>query len=121
MTAVTFSQTVDKNIFKSTSSLFVVEMIALSLLRRNPATHGVFLGSPSSFVFFYKKRAAIRKGRLPIAARRFRLLSYSIDMLIAIATAALRDVRTVFAIHVVCWISLLPDWLNFVSLLMRDQ
>ncbi|MGO5154640.1 hypothetical protein [Bifidobacterium catenulatum] len=94
-------------------------MIALSLLRRNPATHGVFLGSPSSFI--KKKRAAIRKGRLPIAARRFRLLSYSIDMLIAIATAALRDVRTVFAIHVVCWISLLPDWLNFVSLLMRDQ
>jgi len=50
MTAVTFFQTVDKNIFKSTSSLFVVKMIALSLLRRNPATHGVFLGSPSSFI-----------------------------------------------------------------------
>ena len=101
MTAVTFSQTADKNIFKSTSSLFVVKMIALSLLRRNPSTHGVFLGSPPSFIFL-KKRAAIGEGRLPIAARRFQLLSYSIDMLIAIATAALCDVRTVFAIHVVC-------------------
>ncbi|MFR0981726.1 MAG: hypothetical protein ACLSET_03705 [Bifidobacterium catenulatum] len=75
MTAVTFSQTADKNIFKSTSSLFVVNMIALSLLRRNLATHGVSTDSPSSFVFKEKKRAAIRKGEEDF---RLQLAVYSV-------------------------------------------
>ena len=76
MTAITFSQTADKNIFKSKSSLFVVKMIALSLLRRNPVTHGVSLDSPSSFVlFFKKKRAAIRKGEEDF---RLQLVVYSV-------------------------------------------
>lgn len=35
-------------------------MIALSLLRRNPATHGVFLGSPSSFI---KKKNELQSGK----------------------------------------------------------
>jgi len=52
MIAVTFLQITDKNIFKLTSFLLDIKMIALSLLRRNPVTHGVSLDSPSSFVLF---------------------------------------------------------------------
>jgi len=99
-------------------------MIALSLLRRNPVTHGVSLDSPSSFVLFKKKnelQSGKEKRTSDCSSSFIQLLSYSIDMLIAITAAALCDVRTVFAIHVVYWILLLPDWLNFVSPLVRDQ